>query len=87
MNRQRMAGQKVGQEVGTKGVNMGLKCARCGRTDFLSCRPSNQRGMETVLCLDCCDDYDKKYKAFMNKFLKSKPISSKINDMLGKELP
>ena len=33
------------------------------------------------------DDYDKKYEAFLNRFLKSKPISNKINDLFGKELP
>ena len=58
-----------------------LKCIRCGRTDFITGVPSIHRGMDIVLCLDCEEDFAHQYDKFMKRFLKSKPISHKINDL------
>jgi len=64
-----------------------LKCARCGRTDFLTSTPSLTRGMEYVLCADCYEDYEQAYEKFFKRFLKAKPISHKIRDLMSKDLP
>lgn len=58
-----------------------IKCQRCGRSDYLTSSPTGLRGSEIILCADCCDDYDKAYEKFLQHFIKSKPISHKINDL------
>ena len=63
-----------------------IKCQRCGRPDFLSSRPTRVRGLEIILCADCCDDYDKAYEKFLQRFMKSKLISHKINDLFKGDL-
>ncbi len=63
-----------------------LNCQRCGRSDFLTSRPARFRGSAIILCADCCDDYDKAYEKFLRRFMKSKPISHKINDLFRGDL-
>ena len=47
-----------------------LYCQRCGKTEMITSVPSDIRGADILLCVDCAKKYKHKYDKFIRRFCK-----------------